>query len=428
MTGATLKALNPVIANQQRAAGLNSNPGLYNNFITWQVGFTFQMPLGMRYPLANTRQAQYILLRSRAYLQQVVHQTTHSLARFFLEIDANYKQFKTASRLRAAAAQRLDAQRAFTRKAGSRSTASSTRSASTRRPSRPRPSTRRRTTSRSSPWKRPRAPCWPTTISRWPKARTRGRRTSRPATSRMPIGSSRSAGWPDGARAAGRAGQSRVRPTPIRRPTRDEPFRLPDMPAPIGPAGPSPTPVPPHVPTPLRPFALADHALAGRSRLRLDPAGDDRRQFDLGPGSRCGCHRQRSRPIGRPSRRHDGQPDRGSGGLIPERSTRHRRRPRAPAGSDATRPAATARSDGRRRRRARRQPQQSPAHTTSRCCRSKHRDAAPATRLTRRGRVCHPPPRQGVRGTVESVSQVRRTSASQICCNLVDHRPVGSSQ
>ena len=46
-------------------------------------------------------------------MQQVVHQTTHSLARFFLEIDANYKQFKTASRLRAAAAQRLDAQRAY---------------------------------------------------------------------------------------------------------------------------------------------------------------------------------------------------------------------------------------------------------------------------------------------------------------------------
>jgi outer membrane protein TolC len=113
MTGATLKALNPVIANDQRAAGLQSNPGLYNNFITWQVGFTFQMPLGMRSPLANTRQAQYLLLRARAYLQQIVHQTMHSLARFFLEIDANYKQFKTASRLRAAAAQRLDAQRAY---------------------------------------------------------------------------------------------------------------------------------------------------------------------------------------------------------------------------------------------------------------------------------------------------------------------------
>ena len=37
--------------------------------------------------------------RQKAYLKQVIHQTTHSLARFFLEIDANYKQFKTASRI-----------------------------------------------------------------------------------------------------------------------------------------------------------------------------------------------------------------------------------------------------------------------------------------------------------------------------------------
>ena len=71
------------------------------------------MPIGFRAPLANTRQAQYQLLRQRAFLQQIVHQTTHSLARFFLEVDANYKQFKTAQRLRAAAQQRLEAQRAF---------------------------------------------------------------------------------------------------------------------------------------------------------------------------------------------------------------------------------------------------------------------------------------------------------------------------
>src|SRR5262249_32140180 len=51
--------------------------------------------------------------RSRAYLEQVRHQTTHSLARFFLEVDANYKQYRTAVRLSNAAAQRLDAQRAY---------------------------------------------------------------------------------------------------------------------------------------------------------------------------------------------------------------------------------------------------------------------------------------------------------------------------
>ncbi|QEH37327.1 Outer membrane efflux protein [Aquisphaera giovannonii] len=113
MTGATIKALEPVVAARERAAGLPGNPGLYNNFHTWQVGFTFQMPLGNRSPLANTRYAQYGLLRQRAFLQQMVHQRLHQLARYYLEIDANYKQFKTASRLRAAAAQRLDAQRAY---------------------------------------------------------------------------------------------------------------------------------------------------------------------------------------------------------------------------------------------------------------------------------------------------------------------------
>jgi outer membrane protein TolC len=113
MSGRSITALNPLLSVQQRAAGLNSLPGRYSDFNTWQLGFTFQMPLGYRGPLANTRQAQYTLLRQRAFLQQVVHQTTHALARFFLEVDANYKQFKTAGRLKAAALQRLEAQRAF---------------------------------------------------------------------------------------------------------------------------------------------------------------------------------------------------------------------------------------------------------------------------------------------------------------------------
>ena len=51
--------------------------------------------------------------RQEAFLKQLIHQTTHSLARFFLEIDANYKQFKTSSRLRAATALRLESQRAY---------------------------------------------------------------------------------------------------------------------------------------------------------------------------------------------------------------------------------------------------------------------------------------------------------------------------
>jgi RNA polymerase sigma factor (sigma-70 family) len=52
------------------------------------------------------------LERGKTYKKQVINQATHSLARILKEIDASYKQFKTASRLRAAAALRLDSQRA----------------------------------------------------------------------------------------------------------------------------------------------------------------------------------------------------------------------------------------------------------------------------------------------------------------------------
>ncbi len=51
--------------------------------------------------------------RQQDQFKQVIHQTTHSLARFFLEISANFKQFETAQRLEAAATKRLKAQRAF---------------------------------------------------------------------------------------------------------------------------------------------------------------------------------------------------------------------------------------------------------------------------------------------------------------------------
>jgi outer membrane protein TolC len=108
-----LKSVVKLATEQQKAASAVGGESP-NRFLARQTGYTFQMPLCVgRYPLANSRQAQYALLRSRVHYQQVVHQTTHSLARFFLEIDANYKQFRTASRLRQAAAQRLDAQREY---------------------------------------------------------------------------------------------------------------------------------------------------------------------------------------------------------------------------------------------------------------------------------------------------------------------------
>jgi outer membrane protein TolC len=109
MTGRLLSAFKQVISRKEGLGQTDCDLGACPDFTTWQVGYALQMPMG-RSSLTNTRQAQYILLRSRAYLQQVIHQTTHSLARFFLEVDAGYKQYHQAQRVRAAAAQRLDAQ------------------------------------------------------------------------------------------------------------------------------------------------------------------------------------------------------------------------------------------------------------------------------------------------------------------------------
>ena len=51
--------------------------------------------------------------RQRAFLDQVRHQVTRSLARFYEGIDSDYKHFDKARQLRAAAQKRLEAQRAF---------------------------------------------------------------------------------------------------------------------------------------------------------------------------------------------------------------------------------------------------------------------------------------------------------------------------
>jgi outer membrane protein TolC len=53
------------------------------------------------------------LLRKQEFHRQVLHQSTHSLARFFLEIDANYKQYMKAANFTVAARNRLEGQRAF---------------------------------------------------------------------------------------------------------------------------------------------------------------------------------------------------------------------------------------------------------------------------------------------------------------------------
>ncbi len=58
--------------------------------------------------LANTRTAQYGLIRARAFLKQVIHQSTHTLAKRFLEVDRSYQNFATADRLYRAANRQLE--------------------------------------------------------------------------------------------------------------------------------------------------------------------------------------------------------------------------------------------------------------------------------------------------------------------------------
>ena len=107
-----LKMFGPLNSNTECVEGIDLSGNAAMDSPTWQRGFTFQAPL-VRGPMSNTRQAQYILLQARARQRQVFHQTTRSLARLFLEVDGNYKEYTTARRLQAAAAHRLDVQRAF---------------------------------------------------------------------------------------------------------------------------------------------------------------------------------------------------------------------------------------------------------------------------------------------------------------------------
>jgi len=113
MTGKSVLAIDPINSQQQQQAGVNPQPAFFDNFQTWRVGLTFSMPIGFRGPLADQRQAQHALLRQRAFLQQVVHQTVHGLHRFFVEVDSNYKLMKYAELAVDAAKERLESQREF---------------------------------------------------------------------------------------------------------------------------------------------------------------------------------------------------------------------------------------------------------------------------------------------------------------------------
>jgi len=109
---ATMQAQQPDIAGQREIVSTAETRALDAIDFELDAAF-FGTPSFAAQAAEETRQAFDVLQRQRAYLKQVVHQTTHSLARFFLEIDATYKQLQASKRVCEASLKRLEVQRKF---------------------------------------------------------------------------------------------------------------------------------------------------------------------------------------------------------------------------------------------------------------------------------------------------------------------------
>jgi hypothetical protein len=73
----------------------------------------FMLPLRRSDLVKDNPENRQRITQQEAELEQTIRRQVNKVARFFLEIDANHKQFQTAKRTSAAAAARLDAQRAY---------------------------------------------------------------------------------------------------------------------------------------------------------------------------------------------------------------------------------------------------------------------------------------------------------------------------
>jgi outer membrane protein TolC len=96
------KYIEPLLAKPPATPSTNSSPGAPQGAVELpsRVNTTF-----------DPKQAEASLERSQEYLKQVLHQTTHSLARFFLMVDAEFKQYRAAADRRAAVAKQLETTR-----------------------------------------------------------------------------------------------------------------------------------------------------------------------------------------------------------------------------------------------------------------------------------------------------------------------------
>jgi hypothetical protein len=92
------------------ALGSNAYSSLTGGqFQEWQVGLQLNMPLGFRREMAGVRNAQLMLTRERAKLQEAELELSHQLAFGIRDLEANYVLSQTNFSHRAAAQREVDA-------------------------------------------------------------------------------------------------------------------------------------------------------------------------------------------------------------------------------------------------------------------------------------------------------------------------------
>jgi len=82
----------------------------HGQFTDFTIGVNFSVPLGVREARARVRQAQLILERDQANLDQSLHQAIHQLAEISRDLDNAYEQYRINKDLRAAALDNLNFQ------------------------------------------------------------------------------------------------------------------------------------------------------------------------------------------------------------------------------------------------------------------------------------------------------------------------------
>ncbi|MCS7045732.1 MAG: TolC family protein, partial [Gemmataceae bacterium] len=88
-------------------AYLESRPG---QFTDWTVGVNFSVPLGLRQGRAALRQAELLLKRDEANLEQGLHAATHTLAAKLRNLAQFYEQYLAFKETRTAARENLEQQ------------------------------------------------------------------------------------------------------------------------------------------------------------------------------------------------------------------------------------------------------------------------------------------------------------------------------